>query len=87
MQSLAEIVAQFLVPVGSHDGIITELKQDTKYLTDKVHAFSQLRNKLDIPTWCFVELRDSDYGKKLNIPRLFRRRVRSRNKLTRKLTD
>ncbi|RYO95239.1 hypothetical protein DL764_007724 [Monosporascus ibericus] len=75
MQSLAEIVARLLVPVGSHDGIIAELKQDTKSLTDKVHAFGQLRNKLDIPTWCFVELCDSDYGKKLSIPGLFRGRV------------
>ncbi|RYO97854.1 hypothetical protein DL764_007251 [Monosporascus ibericus] len=75
MQSLAEIAARLLAPVGSHDGIIAELKQDTKYLTDKVHAFGQLRNKLDIPTWCFVELCDSDYGKKLSIPGLFRGRV------------
>ncbi|RYP03605.1 hypothetical protein DL764_005035 [Monosporascus ibericus] len=75
MQSLAEIVARLLAPVGSHDGIIAELKQDTKSLTDKVHAFGQLRNKLNIPTWCFVELCDSDYGKKLTIPGLFRGRV------------
>ncbi|RYP11797.1 hypothetical protein DL767_010722 [Monosporascus sp. MG133] len=75
MQSLAEIVTRLLAPVGSYDGIIAELKQDTKSLIDKVHAFGQLRNKLDIPIWCFVELCDSDYGKKLSIPGLFRGRV------------
>ncbi|RYP81620.1 hypothetical protein DL770_005828 [Monosporascus sp. CRB-9-2] len=48
MQSLAEIVARLLAPVGSHDGIITELKQDAKSLTDKVHAFDYGK-KLSIP--------------------------------------
>ncbi|KAI1181506.1 P-loop containing nucleoside triphosphate hydrolase protein [Nemania serpens] len=67
MQNLATKVAWLLAPVGSHDGIIKELEQDGKHLADKVHTFSELRNRLDIPTTCFFELYDSDYGKKVGL--------------------
>ncbi|KAI1820891.1 hypothetical protein F4861DRAFT_542494 [Xylaria intraflava] len=72
MQSLAKTVAWFLTPMGSHDGIITDLEQDGKHLADEVHAFGQLRNRLDIPTTCFIELYESDYGKKIGITGLAR---------------
>ncbi|KAI1113675.1 hypothetical protein F5Y14DRAFT_417451 [Nemania sp. NC0429] len=75
MQSLAKIVAQLMAPMGSHDGIITELEQDSKHLADDVHAFAQLRNKLDIPTTSFFELYDSDYGKKIGVAGWFQGRV------------
>lgn len=67
MQNLAKQVAWLMAPMGSHDGIITELEQDGKHLADDVHAFGQLRNRLDIPTTCFFELYDSDYGKKIGL--------------------
>ncbi|RYO81840.1 hypothetical protein DL763_008437 [Monosporascus cannonballus] len=35
---------------------------------DKVHAFSKLREMLSIPTECFIERYDSDYGKKIMLP-------------------
>ncbi|KAF2964765.1 hypothetical protein GQX73_g8791 [Xylaria multiplex] len=68
MQTLAKKVAWLMAPMGSHNGIVTELEQDGKHLADKVHAFSQLRNKLDMPTTCFFELYDSDFGKKIAFP-------------------
>ncbi|KAI1429343.1 hypothetical protein F5Y12DRAFT_482024 [Xylaria sp. FL1777] len=67
MQSLAKNVAWLMAPMGSHDGIITELEQDSKHLADEVHAFGKLRNKLNIPTTCFFELYSSDYGKKIGL--------------------
>ncbi|KAI6080516.1 hypothetical protein F4821DRAFT_55383 [Hypoxylon rubiginosum] len=72
MQSLAEKVAWLMTLAGSHDGIIRELEQDNKHITDKVHAFSQLRNKMDLPICCFIELYNSDYGKRFGIPGLVR---------------
>ncbi|KAI1170782.1 hypothetical protein F4777DRAFT_567947 [Nemania sp. FL0916] len=68
MQSLAKKVAWILGPLGSHDGIITELEQDDKHLGDMVHAFAELRERLVIPTTCFIELYDSDYGNKIHLP-------------------
>ncbi|RYP18335.1 hypothetical protein DL767_009855 [Monosporascus sp. MG133] len=68
MQTLAEKAAWLMAPAGSHDGIITDLKQDNKYLADKVHAFSELRERLMMPIWCFIERYDSDYGKKVMLP-------------------
>ncbi|KAI1202102.1 hypothetical protein F5X97DRAFT_288002 [Nemania serpens] len=67
MQDLAKKVAWLMAPMGSHDGIITELEQDGKHLADDVHTFGQLRNRLDIPTTCFFELYNSDYGKKIGL--------------------
>ncbi|KAI1159456.1 hypothetical protein F5B18DRAFT_677291 [Nemania serpens] len=75
MQNLATKVAWLMAPVGSHDGIIRELEQDGKHLADKVHTFGQLRNRLDIPTTCFFELYDSDYGKKVGLTGWARARV------------
>ncbi|KAI1353164.1 hypothetical protein F5Y01DRAFT_313234 [Xylaria sp. FL0043] len=75
MQSLAKKVAWLMSSLGSHDGIITELEPDGKHLADQVHAFSELRNKLDIPTTCFFELYDSDYGKKIGHAGLARGKV------------
>ncbi|KAK5637089.1 hypothetical protein RRF57_012801 [Xylaria bambusicola] len=75
MQNLAKIVARLIAPVGSHDGIIEELQQDGKHLADDVHAFSQLRNKLDISTTCFIELHDSDYRRKVGLDGWARARV------------
>lgn len=67
MQNLAKKIAWLMAPMGSHDGIITDLEQDGKHLADDVHAFGQLRNRLDVPTTCFFELYDSDYGKKIGL--------------------
>ncbi|OTA83960.1 hypothetical protein M434DRAFT_175980 [Hypoxylon sp. CO27-5] len=77
MHTLANKVAWILTLAGSHDGIIRELESDNKYLSDKVHTFCQLRDKLRIPTWCFFELLDSDYGKKVGIRGWLRRKVSS----------
>ncbi|RYP17801.1 hypothetical protein DL767_009943 [Monosporascus sp. MG133] len=68
MQTLVEKAAWLMGPAGSHDGIITDLKQDNKHLADKVHAFSELRERLMMPIWCFIERYDSDYGKKVMLP-------------------
>ncbi|KAI0539978.1 hypothetical protein GGR58DRAFT_512001 [Xylaria digitata] len=75
MQPLAKKVAWLMAPMGSHNGIITELEQDGKHLADKVHAFSELRNKLDIPTTCFFELYHSDFGRKIGLSSWARGRV------------
>ncbi|KAI0506791.1 hypothetical protein F5B22DRAFT_622681 [Xylaria bambusicola] len=75
MQSLAKKVAWLMGPMGSHDGIITDLEQDGRNLTDEVHAFCQLRNRLDIPITCCFELYGSDFGKKIGITGLTRARV------------
>ncbi|KAI1132153.1 hypothetical protein F5Y10DRAFT_6263 [Nemania abortiva] len=75
MQNLATKVAWLMAPVGSHDGIVRELEQDGKHLADKVHTFGQLRNRLNIPTTCFFELYNSDYGKKVGLAGWARRRV------------
>ncbi|KAI0429177.1 hypothetical protein F5Y09DRAFT_357077 [Xylaria sp. FL1042] len=72
MQNLAKKVAWLMSPMGSHDGIITK---DGKHLADQVHTFSELRNKLDIPTTCFFELYDSYYGKKIGLAGLARGKV------------
>ncbi|KAI0883242.1 uncharacterized protein GGS22DRAFT_37755 [Annulohypoxylon maeteangense] len=72
MHSLAETVTRFLTPLGSHDGLFTDMKLDDKHLADKVHEFCELRNKLEIPSWCFIELLESDYGKKVGIPWVFK---------------
>ncbi|KAI6082449.1 hypothetical protein F4821DRAFT_215546 [Hypoxylon rubiginosum] len=77
MQSLGEKVAWLMALAGfhSHDGIIKELEPDNKHIADKVHAFSQLRNKMNLPICCFIELCDSDYGKRVVITGLARGRV------------
>ncbi|KAI1312152.1 hypothetical protein F5Y03DRAFT_391118 [Xylaria venustula] len=75
MQDLARKVAWLLTPLGSHAGTIAELEPDGKHLSDQVHAFGQLRNRLDIPTTCFFELYDSDYGKKIGLSGLIRGKV------------
>ncbi|KAI0101549.1 hypothetical protein GGR51DRAFT_563451 [Nemania sp. FL0031] len=66
-QKLAKIVACLMTPAGSHDGIINDLEPDNKHLADNVHAFCQLRNRLDIPITSVIELLPSDYGKKIGI--------------------
>ncbi|RYP56402.1 hypothetical protein DL770_010832 [Monosporascus sp. CRB-9-2] len=68
MQTLAEKAAWLMAPAGSHNGIITDLKQDNKHLADKVHAFSELRERLMMPISCFIERYDSDYGRKVMLP-------------------
>uniref|UniRef100_A0ACC2JMA8 Uncharacterized protein n=1 Tax=Lasiodiplodia mahajangana TaxID=1108764 RepID=A0ACC2JMA8_9PEZI len=67
MQNLAKNVARLMGPLGSHSGIITDLDQDNKHLADDVHAFSQLRNRLNITITCFFELQKSDYGEKIRL--------------------
>ncbi len=75
MQYLAKLVAWLTALLGSHGGIITDLGPDSKPLADKVHAFSELRSRLNIPTTCFFELYNSDYGKKFGFAGLFQQRV------------
>ncbi|KAI3343673.1 hypothetical protein F4824DRAFT_440720 [Ustulina deusta] len=75
MQYLAKLVAWLTALLGSHGGIITDLGLDSKPLADKVHAFSELRSRLNIPTTCFFELYNSDYGKKFGFAGLFQQRV------------
>ncbi|KAI1365233.1 hypothetical protein F5Y08DRAFT_304790 [Xylaria arbuscula] len=67
MQSIATKVAWLMNPMGSHDGIIKDLEQDGRQLADDVHAFCELRNRMDIPATCCFELYDSDYGKKIGL--------------------
>ncbi|KAI0398826.1 hypothetical protein F4802DRAFT_105141 [Xylaria palmicola] len=62
MQNLAKIVARLMVHIGFHNGI--------------VHKFSELRDRLHIPTACFIELYNSDYRKKIGLPGLAQGRVR-----------
>ncbi|KAI1214605.1 uncharacterized protein F4807DRAFT_3196 [Annulohypoxylon truncatum] len=72
MQSLAKIVSRLLSFLGSNDKVIDDLGLDNESLTEKVHEFCQLRNKLQIPSWCFIEQLESDYGEKAGVPGLFK---------------
>ncbi|KAK4074614.1 hypothetical protein Purlil1_12943 [Purpureocillium lilacinum] len=66
-QSLSQIVAWFLRPAGSHDGVIRDLGYGDANLMDKLHQFCRMRNSLTIPTSCFFELCESDYCKRWHI--------------------
>jgi hypothetical protein len=50
---------------GSHKGIIKSLNYDDPTLREKLHLLCQLRERMSIPTSCFFELYETDYGKKL----------------------
>ncbi|KAI0849586.1 hypothetical protein F5Y00DRAFT_261371 [Daldinia vernicosa] len=75
MQSIAAMSAWLMSFAGSNNGIIADLSLHNKYLEEKVHAFGQLRERLKLPIWCFIELKDTDYGKRFGIPGLIRGRV------------
>jgi hypothetical protein len=67
MQFWADVFAKAMYFSGSHRGMIKELGYDDPALTDKLHLFCMLRNKLLIPVSCFHELYESDYGRKFGI--------------------
>ncbi|PYI09493.1 TPR-like protein [Aspergillus sclerotiicarbonarius CBS 121057] len=68
MQFYANLAVQSLTITGSHGGIIQDLSYDNATLTDRLHAFCNLQRKERMPTSCFYELYETDYGGKIKVP-------------------
>ncbi|KAL7942253.1 hypothetical protein V8C42DRAFT_360339 [Trichoderma barbatum] len=68
MQGLAKTAAGILSMGGSHKGIIGDLALNNQTLLDKLHAFCRLRDEISLPTCCFFELKQTDYGTRLRLP-------------------
>ena len=64
LQSLAQILAAIMRPAASHDEIINELSYEKPSLRDKLDSFCRIRNALSIPTTCFFEYYETDYGRR-----------------------
>ncbi|KAJ4238413.1 hypothetical protein NW757_013041 [Fusarium falciforme] len=64
LQFLPHLLTAVLSPAGSHAGIIKELAYNNTSLRDKLHSFCRMLNTLSIPTSCFFELYESDYGQR-----------------------
>ncbi|EWG46519.1 hypothetical protein FVEG_06980 [Fusarium verticillioides 7600] len=72
MHGVANFVARLLFPVGSHRGVLEALGYDNQLLRDKLQEFCRLRESTSIPTCCFFEAYDTDYGRRFGLPGLFR---------------
>ncbi|KAI1478702.1 TPR-like protein [Daldinia eschscholtzii] len=75
MWDIAKAIAKVMTPIGSFLGIIRDLGYDNSTLRDKVHAFVRLREKLSLPTCCFFEEFETNYGEKFRIPGLMKSMV------------
>ncbi|EGU78519.1 hypothetical protein FOXB_10970, partial [Fusarium oxysporum f. sp. conglutinans Fo5176] len=64
LQFLPRLLTAMMQPAGSHDGITKELAYDDPGLRDKLQGFCRMLNTLSIPTSCFFELYESDYGQR-----------------------
>jgi hypothetical protein len=76
MQPVAAFAARALSLVQSHAGIINDLEYDSPTMTDKLHSFCRLRERMLIPTSCFFELYATDYGRKIRKPGFIKGMVR-----------
>jgi hypothetical protein len=76
MQPVAAFAARALSLVQSHAGIINDLEYDSPTMTDKLHSFCRLRERMLIPTSCFFELYATDYGRKIRMPGFIKGMVR-----------
>ncbi|EXL45101.1 hypothetical protein FOCG_13864 [Fusarium oxysporum f. sp. radicis-lycopersici 26381] len=72
MHGVANFVARLLFLVGSHRGVLEALGYDNQLLRDKLQEFCRLRESTSIPTCCFFEAYDTDYGRRFGLPGLFR---------------
>ncbi|GIJ91397.1 hypothetical protein Asppvi_010362 [Aspergillus pseudoviridinutans] len=72
LQPVASFAARVLSLAQSHAGIINDLEYDSPTMTDKLHSFCRLRERMLIPTSCFFELYATDYGRKIRIPGLIK---------------
>ncbi|RKK62252.1 hypothetical protein BFJ66_g1057 [Fusarium oxysporum f. sp. cepae] len=72
MHGVANFVARLLFLVGSHRGVLEALGYDNQLLRDKLQEFCRLRESTSIPTCCFFEAYDTDYGRRFGVPGLFR---------------
>ncbi|GIK03993.1 hypothetical protein Aspvir_008068 [Aspergillus viridinutans] len=72
MQPVASFAARVLSLAQSHAGIINDLEYDSPTMTDKLHSFCRLRERMLIPTSCFFELYATDYGRKIRMPGLIK---------------
>ncbi|MBE3041130.1 hypothetical protein IMZ48_00785 [Candidatus Bathyarchaeota archaeon] len=64
LQPLAQILAAIMRPAASHNEIINELSYEKPTLRDKLDSFCRIRNNLSIPTCCFFEYYETDYGRR-----------------------
>lgn len=72
MQPIANRFAQAMVLAGSHRGILQDLAYGNVNLRDRVQELCRLRDRTFLPTCCFFELRETDYGRRFGVPGLFR---------------
>lgn len=79
MQSLANVAARLLSPVGSHRGVLDMLGYENPLLRDKLREFCRLLKTISIPIFCFFEAFDTDYGRRFGIPGIFRGTVCTNN--------
>ncbi|KAI2769586.1 hypothetical protein F4815DRAFT_450716 [Daldinia loculata] len=63
------------IPISFRTSVTIARRRHKKHLQDRTHAFGQLRDKLDLPICCFIELHVIDYGKRFGIPGLIRGRT------------
>ncbi|KAI1656823.1 hypothetical protein F4813DRAFT_361969 [Daldinia decipiens] len=75
MRGLAKASPQFMGPISFRTSVTIAQHQHKKHLRDKTHAFGQLRDKLDLPICCFIELHAIDHGKRFSISGLTRGRT------------
>ncbi|KAI0103468.1 hypothetical protein F4814DRAFT_98206 [Daldinia grandis] len=76
MRGLNEASLQLTSPISFRTSVtIARRRHKKKHLQDKTHAFCQLRDKLDLPICCFIELHAINYGKRFGIPGLIRGRT------------
>ncbi|KAG7429090.1 Kinesin light chain [Fusarium oxysporum f. sp. raphani] len=72
MHGMANFVASLLFIAGSHRGVLEALGYDNQLLRDKLQEFCRLRESTSMSTCCFFEAYDTDYGRRLGLPGLFR---------------
>ncbi|KAH8742574.1 Alpha/Beta hydrolase protein [Diaporthe sp. PMI_573] len=72
MHGVANFVASLMFLAGSHRGVLKALGYDNQLLRDKLQEFCRLREHRSIPTCCFFEAYETDYGRRFGLPGLFR---------------
>ncbi|KAJ6014715.1 TPR-like protein [Penicillium herquei] len=69
LQWYASIAAWSMTGAGSHGGILQDLTYDNSALRDRLQEFCKIREKMAIPTSCFYEIDETDYGHKVGVRR------------------
>jgi hypothetical protein len=54
--------------LGSHDGIIKDLEEESENQIDLLYHFSRWLRRMSVEVVCFFELSETDYGRKVHLP-------------------